>query len=241
MFSLLFVFVVSLIHGIVANVEKTIFIAPDSLSVPKDASIDNLLLTSLNPGRLSVRTYLNASFPTDGKPHGEETWALLEGLTPGQRYELRVCWLATQPTAFWIYTHPLSTVFESSDLITSLSIYSYARHAQLNSADIDGLQQRRFVSVEGKETSMLFLQIQAAADYFSLNKDLMDKVPPVHVDLILDPYLFNVFPQSLVPTAIYIVVVAVFAWFLSGWAFQQITAYLKRNRRHSAEEEKKVK
>ena len=33
---------------------------------------------------------------------------------------------------------------------------------------------------------------------------------------VLDPYLLNVFPRSLVPTALYIVTLAVGSWFLSG-------------------------
>lgn len=80
---------------VAANVEKTTFIAPEVLTVPQDAAIDNLLLQSLNPDNFSVKTYLNASFPTPEQPKGLETWALLEGLIPGRRYELRVCWLAT--------------------------------------------------------------------------------------------------------------------------------------------------
>ena len=44
----------------------------------------------------------------------------------------------------------------------------------------------------------------------------MTDVPPVLVDVILDPYLLNVFPRSLVPTAGYLVVLAIGAWFLSG-------------------------
>jgi hypothetical protein len=39
--------------------------------------------------------------------------------------------------------------------------------------------------------------------------------PPVLVDLILDPYLFNVVPRSLVPTAGYIIVVALASWFMA--------------------------
>jgi len=80
---------------VAANVEKTIFIAPEALTMPQDAAIDNLLLQSLNPNNLNMRTYLNASFPTSDQPKGQVTWALLEGLTPRSRYELRVCWLAT--------------------------------------------------------------------------------------------------------------------------------------------------
>jgi hypothetical protein len=43
----------------------------------------------------------------------------------------------------------------------------------------------------------------------------MEQVPPVFVDIILDPYIFNVFPRSLIPTASYIVIIAVGGWFLS--------------------------
>lgn len=78
-----------------ANVEKAIFVAPTALTIPRDASIDNLLLISLNPNHLSARTYLNASFPDTENTKGTESWILLEGLNPGQRYEVRICWLAT--------------------------------------------------------------------------------------------------------------------------------------------------
>ena len=44
----------------------------------------------------------------------------------------------------------------------------------------------------------------------------MQQPEPVDVDIILDPYLANVFPASLLPTAAYILVLAVGAWFLSG-------------------------
>lgn len=36
----------------------------------------------------------------------------------------------------------------------------------------------------------------------------MENVPPVAADIILDPFLANVFPRSLVPTAVWMVVVA---------------------------------
>lgn len=224
-----------------ANVEKIIFRAPASSTLPQDASIDNLLLMSLNPDHLTVRTYLNASFPTNEKPHGQDMWALLEGLTPGQRYELRICWLATQPTAFWIHTHSLTSVFETPDLITSLSTYAYARHEQLDESEINDLQKRRFVQFGAKETSVLLLQVQAAADYFSLNKTLMEQVPSVHVDLILDPYLLNVLPESLIPTAIYIVLVAIFAWGLSSWAYRRMVAFIVSTDQLAGDEDKKVR
>jgi len=37
---------------------------------------------------------------------------------------------------------------------------------------------------------------------------------------VLDPFILNVFPQSLGPIAIYITAVAVGAWFLSGYIYR---------------------
>ena len=60
--------------------------------------------------------------------------------------------------------------------------------------------------------------------------------PPVDVDIstlnsplydfqkltcvILDPFILNVFPQSLGPVAAYITIVAIGAWFLSGYIYR---------------------
>jgi hypothetical protein len=79
-----------------ANVEKTIFIAPPSISIPAaHPNLDDLSLIPLSPLHLSARTRLNASFPTAEFPRGSEHWLLLDGLSPGARYEVRICWLAT--------------------------------------------------------------------------------------------------------------------------------------------------
>lgn len=65
--------------------------------------------------------------------------------------------------------------------------------------------------------SILLVQINAAADYYTTNQTLMQHVPPVLVDIILDPYLLNVFPKSLVPTAGYLVIIAIFSWYLAKY------------------------
>src|SRR2546423_14558670 len=79
-----------------ANVEKTIFLGPPAITVPtQHPNLDDLYLISLSPLHATVRTHLNASFPAGGSPKGTETWVLLDGLTPGARYEVRICWLAT--------------------------------------------------------------------------------------------------------------------------------------------------
>lgn len=50
----------------------------------------------------------------------------------------------------------------------------------------------------------------------------MRDVPPVDVDLILDPFLLNVFPRSLIPTAGWIAVVAVVAVVVARWIAGEI-------------------
>jgi len=84
------------IHIAHANVEKTIFLAPQASTIPSEESdLDDLGLERLSPDTPVVRTQLNASFPTDDASSGTESWFFLENLNPGQRYEVRVCWLAT--------------------------------------------------------------------------------------------------------------------------------------------------
>lgn len=46
----------------------------------------------------------------------------------------------------------------------------------------------------------------------------MRNPPPVLVDIILDPFLFNILPRSLLPTVGYIIVVAVAAYFAARHA-----------------------
>jgi glucan phosphoethanolaminetransferase (alkaline phosphatase superfamily) len=71
--------------------------------------------------------------------------------------------------------------------------------------------------------SVLFLRVFAAADYFTSNTSLMENVPPVVVDLILDPFLLNMFPRSLVPTAIWTLIIAIVAYFIGGWITKTFT------------------
>lgn len=108
-----------------------------------------------------------------------------------------------QPTAFRLDTFELTHVFETPELVTSLAAYSYAQPDAV------------YPSAPTGDTSLLFLRIHTAADYYSANKTLMQNVPPVHVDIILDPFLLNVLPRSLGPTAAYIVLVAACAWLVA--------------------------
>lgn len=121
-----------------------------------------------------------------------------------------------QPTSFRLDTFDLPTVFETPELITSLAQYSETRQSKVIEDPQPSISQ-----VEKKSnrynnlSSILFLQVFAAADYYTTNKTLMEHVPPVYVDIILDPFIFNVFPRSLLPTAAYIILVAIGSWYLA--------------------------
>ena len=218
-----------ILHLAFANVEKTIFIAPLRQLVP-DASIDNLLLIPLNPQHTTARTWLNATFPTPETPRGTDSWMLLEGLVPDSRYELRICWLATQPTDFELHTYTMDEVFENPALLSSLTVFSNSHRELLDQLMIEQLLDRKHnpaLSAEAVYPSLLFLQISAAASYYSLNQSLMEQVPPVFVDVILDQYIFNIFPRSLVPTAGYIAALAVASWFLSTFLWRTLNKVVR--------------
>lgn len=67
----------------------------------------------------------------------------------------------------------------------------------------------------------------------------MRSPPPVPVDLILDPYVMNVFPRSLVPTAGWVVVVAGVAWAVGGVVVRLIRGVAREVERSEEEEGKK--
>ncbi|KAI9048044.1 hypothetical protein LZ554_007842 [Drepanopeziza brunnea f. sp. 'monogermtubi'] len=195
--------------GIAANTEKTIFLGPRSLQVPVEhPTLEDLQLESLSPKHWSLRTHIRAEFPTNSSRYGQISWYLLHNLHEGQRYEVRICWAATQPTSFRLDTFELPTVMETPELIASLAQYSETRQREVNE------DQERDNRADGP-VSTLLLRIFAAADYFTTNKTLMENIPPVYVDIILDPFVFNVFPRSLLPTATYLVLVAVGSWYLA--------------------------
>lgn len=107
-------------------------------------------------------------------------------------------------------------MFETPELISELSGYSWSRQ----SPEIeDGSRSKPAKSIQAasseRQASVLFLQILTAADYYTMDKALMKHVPPVYVDIILDPFVLNVLPRSLLPTVGYIVVVSIMSWFVA--------------------------
>lgn len=109
----------------------------------------------------------------------------------------------------------MSDILADSALFSSLSRFSAANERRSSPSE------RNNIKTVNNNKSALFLRVLAMVDYFTTNATLMENVPPVTVDLILDPFLANVFPRSLVPTAAWIVVVSVVsvvvARFISGF------------------------
>jgi hypothetical protein len=99
----------AIILPVAANTEKAIFTAPDVVNIPlQSPTLRDLHLHLLTPDDPSVRTNLTRVFPTQpgDAATGAATWLLLDQLTPGQRYELRVCWAAivSLPVLFQFWT-----------------------------------------------------------------------------------------------------------------------------------------
>ncbi|KAM0474796.1 hypothetical protein ACHAPX_007317 [Trichoderma viride] len=224
----------SLLSPTHANTEKAIFTAPEPITLSNiPPALEGQNIPVLGPStRWSIRTNLTRVFPLSQEETGQEeqgypSWLLLDNLTPGQRYELRVCWSALQPTAFTLDTYTLSTIFSTPSLLQSLTQHTTtSTQEQIVNEDTEAHQQKSsnpsLTAVNG--SSVLLLRVLAAADYFSHHSSLMKDPPPVLVDLILDPYLYNVLPQSLVPTVGYIIVVSIVSWFVARWVSNSLVS-----------------
>ncbi|MCJ1387251.1 hypothetical protein MMC18_000091 [Xylographa bjoerkii] len=125
-----------------------------------------------------------------------------------------------QPTAFELSVHDPALVFRTPMLNSSVYEFLEAQHIK----DRSGEKYQRNHSLADDSTkeivSTLLLHVSAAADYYSRDTTLMRDGLLVDLDIILDPYLLNIFPQSLVPTAIYLIVLAVLSWAVSGFVWQ---------------------
>ncbi|KAM0464427.1 hypothetical protein ACHAPV_002987 [Trichoderma viride] len=223
----------SLLSPTHANTEKAIFTAPEPITLSNiPPALKDQNIPVLGPStRWSIRTNLTRVFPlsqeeTEQEEQGYPSWLLLDNLTPGQRYELRVCWSALQPTAFTLDTYTLSTIFSTPSLLQSLTQHATTSTQQQVDEETETHQQKRsnhpLTAANG--SSVLLLRVLAAADYFSHHSSLMKDPPPVLVDLILDPYLYNVLPQSLVPTVGYIVFISIVSWFVARWASNSLVS-----------------
>lgn len=110
---------------VAANTEKAIFVAGEGTQKSGDAFASLASIASslprLTPDFNAWRTGLPAVFPWAANfPTNGTTWVLLDELTEGQRYELRVCWGAT--------VSPIST----QDAVQSSLLTTIATHRLLH-------------------------------------------------------------------------------------------------------------
>ncbi|KKA27474.1 hypothetical protein TD95_001987 [Thielaviopsis punctulata] len=166
-----------------ANTEKTIFSAPppDALVLLSGLDKADPPLSILTPANATLRTHLASAFSSADEPYGAATWIVVRDLVPGQRYEVRVCWAATEPAAFTVDTFDIPTLAASPALLPAPLSISVSPSSS-------------------PPSSTLLLRILTAADYVTTNTDLRAAPPPVFADVILDAYWYNVVPQSLLPT-----------------------------------------
>ncbi|KAK2590800.1 hypothetical protein QQS21_011505 [Conoideocrella luteorostrata] len=206
------IYLCTLARVAVANVEKLLFIGP----APSQILNNNPTLSSLSihhtltPDEPSIRTNLDRIFPSrQSLAPGESSWVLLTNLTENRRYELRICWSALEPTSFHMESYILEKVLQNAQLLKSINTYSASRRSD----------QARPMSVSeiSNSSSALLVEVRATADYFTDVKELMSNPRPVLVDLILDPFLLNVLPQSLLPTAGYLILLCITTWFMAQW------------------------
>ena len=149
---------------------------------------------------------------------------------------MTLIFLDQQPTRFRLVTHTIEEVFTTPSLISSVTAVSELRLSSIQPSRLsDEQRDREREPPNALLRSVLLLQVFAAADYYSSNTSLMQNVPPVHVDIsesiysfsysttssrlnitVLDPFILNVLPESLVPTVIYILALFIASWLLSA-------------------------
>jgi hypothetical protein len=103
--------------------------------------------------------------------------------------------------------YSLDAFLQSPKLLRSLETYAASRQSD----------QETTKAAIFADSPLLLVEIHSAADYFTDDAELMTNPPPVLVDLILDPFLFNVLPQSLLPTVCYLVLIGITSWFIARW------------------------
>ena len=131
---LLLVYVCLLAAQVYANVEKVVFVAPSPEEPANIRLVQDTLaspyLERLSPLQPSLRRRLHARFPSSIPSFEQsEVWIRLDGLQPGCRYDIRVCWSATVGEAD-LDSHP-STTEQSQSNRRTLIFPGASRHTCL--------------------------------------------------------------------------------------------------------------
>lgn len=199
-----------------ANSEKVVFVAPAPQSLhAADPAFTSLTLQTLDLSSPVLRVDLARAPPganNEDTPSAPTTqsWFLLKNLSSGQRYELRINSAAIQPSRFHLDTFPLSEVLDTPALRDALTEYVNSHDGQRGT----GSRVGQSIVGDGKASSLL-VRVKARADFYTADEALMESPGDVLADIILDPYVWNAVPESLLLTITYIAVLAVASWFLS--------------------------
>ncbi|CAD6505690.1 BgTH12-01180 [Blumeria graminis f. sp. triticale] len=193
------------ISPVFSNTEKTTVVGP-KIFVPlnRHIALGHINLKVLSPHHTPFRTHIKSTFPNDLSKIGRTSWFIMGDLIEGQKYEVRICWAATQPTTFRIKTHELHRYSDIPKLVTEMMKSGDVRNSDPQVAFFHTNLTSSTAPDQDRELSTVLLQLDAAADYYTWNKELMQEVPQVHADIIVDPYILNIFPQSLLLTLVYI-------------------------------------
>ncbi len=262
------------ILSVLANVEKTIFRGPEAIQIPKaHPNLEDLRLESLTPSHWSLRRQVVASFPNFTNAKGSETWLLLDGLEYNQRYEVRICWVATvsctcqSHDGFLLFVfyygdwcccplncayHSLSISNQQHSLLIPLRylrcsthpIWCFHLHYILNHVNQSTRNNiipnivmvlRHKAIVNHQSSFYVSLQLQVTSRRTSLSCGMCRQWTLISVRSraiiftsfktnipfkVLDPFLLNLLPRSLLPTGIYLIILAVVAWYLSSFVWQ---------------------
>ena len=105
-----------------------------------------------------------------------------------------------------------------------------------------------------REGSVLFLRVMAKTAYFSSSRARMENPEPVDVDIstwppsrflfgltlpVLDPYMYNIVPESLLKIIGLVVVVAISSWWLGGWTHRALMGVARTTEEDEQAEKKK--
>lgn len=113
-------------------------------------------------------------------------------------------------------------VFQTPDLLASLSAYSEQVQKFHTASQKPKVRRETAGGATERNASVLFLHIRTIADYHTDDKDLMKYPRPVLVDLILDPFVFNLVPRSLIPTVLILVAGTCFIYFTARYIGRSI-------------------
>ncbi|PUU73726.1 hypothetical protein B9Z19DRAFT_1094467 [Tuber borchii] len=236
MFPSRFLFPVLFSTAVLGNIEKEIFVAPSNsqdllfngTNSPQSAGFEalhpGLLRLSPSPSCEGTCHELHVTLDTSFIGSGESHWAVLDHLEQGKRYEVRICWAATSPTDLTLNIYTASQLLDKPSLLANMT--AYATH-QLPPSPVNKLS-----CPSAAPRSVLYLNIRAKAGYYTHEKHRMETPDPVRVEIVLDPFILNALPESLLPIAVTIILTALSAFWLSGRVYNILRniASLKQSR-----------